>query len=481
MALRPRLQALTITGWVAACGVAGADPLQLPDSALEPVRWSELEGWGDDDHLAAFATYQASCQVVRRTPRTQDHGPIYRALWELCRQASGEPPRDAAAARTFFEQNFTPVRIARLGEVEGFLTGYYEPIVQGSRFPNPEFHIPLYRRPPDLLVAGRKPGKHEIPNKNASIGRHDEANRLVPYYDREAIDAGALDGQKLEICWLKDPFDALAVQIEGSARVILEDGTPLRIGYDSHNGYAYSSIGRVLIERNLIPREEMSMQRIRDWMTAHPEEAPKIRATNRSYVFFRITGLSNDGEPIGAQGVPLTPGRSIAVDRLHEYGIPFFIAAALPIESTKLASAFHRLMIAQDTGSAIVGPARADLYWGAGDDAARVAGRIRHPGRFVMLLPRELDMVVAGKEMPLPVPKPQVPEAEAKGDIGKKDNGKEMPLPVPKPQIPEVEAKGDIGKKDNGKTGPDARRAEDGGHTAQRARRPAVRVRWRYW
>jgi len=189
MALRPRLQALTITGWIAACGVAGADPLQLPDSALEPVHWSELEGWGDDDHLAAFATYQASCQVVRRTPRTQDHGPIYRALWELCRQASGEPPRDAAAARTFFEQNFTPVRIARLGEVEGFLTGYYEPIVQGSRFPNPEFHIPLYRRPPDLLVAGRMPGKHEIPNKNASIGRHDEANRLVPYYDRGAGNA----------------------------------------------------------------------------------------------------------------------------------------------------------------------------------------------------------------------------------------------------------------------------------------------------
>ena len=160
----------------------------------------------------------------------------------------------------------------------------------------------------------------------------------------------------------------------------------------------------------------------------------------------------------------MTPGRSIAVDRLHEYGIPFFIAAALPIESTKSASAFHRLMIAQDTGSAIVGPARADLYWGAGDDAARIAGRIRHPGRFVMLLPRELDMVAAGKEMPLPVPKPQIPEVEAKRDIGKKDNGKK-----------------DNGKKDNGKIGTDAQRADEAAHTAQRVRRPAVRVRWRYW
>src|SRR5207244_7708641 len=144
-------------------------------------------------------------------------------------------------------------------------------------------------------------------------------------------------------------------------------------------------------------------------------------AANRSYVFFRVTGLTNEGEPVGAQGVPLTPGRSIAVDRVHEYGTPFFIEADLPIERRKPASPFHRLMIAQDTGSAIVGPARADLYWGAGEDAGRIAGRIRHPGRFVMLLPRELDMIAAGKNMPLPVPKPNIHEIEVKkrNDKGK--------------------------------------------------------------
>src|SRR5207245_8755112 len=163
------------------------------------------------------------------------------------------------------------------------------------------------------------------------------------------------------------------------------------------NGYRSSSIERVLVERKLIARQEMSAQRVRDWMAAYPDEAAKVRATNRSYVFFRITGLTNEGEPVGAQGVPLTPGRSIAVDRLHEYGTPFFIEANLPIESAKSVSPFSRLMIAQDTGSAIVGPARADLYWGAGDDAGRIAGRIRHPGRFVMLLPRELDLIPAGK------------------------------------------------------------------------------------
>src|SRR5205085_522689 len=232
-------------------------------------------------------------------------------------------------------------------------------------------------------------------------------------------EAGALDGQKLEICWIKDPLDLLAIQIEGSARVILEDGTPLRISYDSHNGYRYSSIERVLIERNLISRQEMSPQRVRDWMAAHPEEAANIRASNRSYVFFRVTGLSNEGEPVGAQGVPLTPGRSIAVDRLHEYGTPFFIEANLPVESVKSASPFRRLMIAQDTGSAIVGPARADLYWGAGDDAARIPGRIRHAGRSVMLLPRELHMIEAGKHMPPPVSKPTIPEIEAQREPSK--------------------------------------------------------------
>ena len=460
MAPRLRLQALTIACCIAASG-AGAEPLKLADTALEPIAWSEVDGWAVDDHLAAFGAYETSCRLLRKTTHPHEHGAIHAALWELCRHDPAQQPQDAAAARAFFERNFTPVRIARLGEAEGFLTGYYEPIVQGSRFPSPEFHVPLYRRPSDLLVAGRKPGPGGIRNKDAAVGRRDEQNQIVPYFDRGAIEAGALDGQKLELCWLKDPFDALAIQIEGSGRVILEDGTPLRVSYDSHNGYPYSSIGRVLVERKLIAREEMSMQRIRDWMAAHPDEAPKVRATNRSYVFFRITGLSNDGEPVGAQGVPLTPGRSIAVDRLHEYGIPFFIAAALPIESAKPASPFHRLMIAQDTGSDIVGPARADLYWGAGDEAARIAGRIRHPGRFVMLVPRELDMVAAGMDTPLPVPKPNIPEVEAKKENGPKD----------------AKASPDA----HAKVSPDARRAGNEGAPAQRPRRQATRLRWRYW
>src|SRR6516162_5448457 len=336
------------------------------------------------------------------------------------------------------------------------LTGYFEPIVAGSRFPTAEFHVPLYRRPRDLVAAGYKPGSVAFPNKGVRIGRRNENNELVPYHDRSAIEAGALDGQRLEICWLRDPFDLLAIQLEGSGRVILEDGTPLRVSVDSHNGYPYSSIERVLIDRNLIPRNAISPQGIRDWMAAHPDVAAKVRAANRSYVFFRVTGLTNEGEPVGAQGVPLTPGRSIAVDRVHEYGTPFFIEADLPIEGRKLASPFHRLMIAQDTGSAIVGPARADLYWGAGDEAGRIAGRIRHLGRFVMLVPRELDIAAAGREAPLPAPKPKI----AALDVGKQDGkGEANPVkpgasatggPIPSPVLKRKNAASE-GKKPEGK------------------------------
>jgi len=405
---------------VVAGGAAAEGPLKFAGSQFEPVQWSELAGWAADDHLAAFAAYQASCQALRKkTPRGDERGQISAALLNVCRNAAELRPKDADTARAFFERNFRPVRISRLGEGEGLLTGYFEPVVEGSRFPSPEFHIPLYRRPKDLTAAGYKPASVAFPNKGARIGRRNENNEFVPYHDRAAIEAGALDGQKLEICWIKSAFDLLVIQIEGSARVILEDGTPLRVSYDSHNGYRYSSIERVLIDRNLIPREEMSPQRIRDWMAAHPEEAAKVQATNRSYVFFRVTGLSNESEPVGAQGVPLTPGRSIAVDRLHEYGTPFFIEANLPIDSAKSVSPFGRLMIAQDTGSALVGPARADLYWGAGDDAGRIAGRIRHRGRFAMLLPRELDMMATASQVPLPAPKPKIAGGEDKQPDGK--------------------------------------------------------------
>ena len=446
------------------------DPLKFAGSQLEPLKWSELAGWATDDHLAAFAAYEAGCRAARKRPRGDDHAQISGALGNVCRKALALQPKDSDTARAFFEQNFQPVRIARLGEGGGLVTGYYEPIVAGSRFPSPEFSVPIYRRPRDLVAEGYKQGSIAFPNKGGRIGRRTEGKDFVPYHDRGAIEAGALDGQKLEICWIKDPLDLVAIQIEGSARVILEDGTPLRISYDSHNGYSYSSIERALVERNLMSRQEMSRGRIRDWMIAHPEEAAKVRAVNRAYMFFRVTGLTNDGEPVGAQGVPLTPGRSIAVDRVHEYGTPFFIEGNLPVESAKPAAPFGRLTIAQDTGSAIVGPARADLYLGAGDEAGRIAGRIKHRGRFSMLVPRELDLAAAASELPLPVPKPSIAEddggkADTKPDgKGKAQPAAGSPAPAPGKPVPSPVAKTKIAALDVGKAERE-RKAESGAVT----------------
>jgi membrane-bound lytic murein transglycosylase A len=401
----------------------GPGPLKIPNAALEPAGWDDLDGWAGDDHARAFATFYASCRPIVRANAFRaesahvhavrgrpvhpaspapsslpgDARPIRPALEQVCARAVTAGRLEPEAARRFFETNFVPVRIRKLGDSAGFVTGYYEPIVDGSRFPTREFTVPLYRRPHDLVAPG-VPDGGPFPNTGRAL-RRTASGELVPYYDRGEIEDGALDGQHLEICWLRSATEALFIQIQGSARVRLEDGALLRINYDAHNGYSYVPVGRVLIERNLVAREEMSMH-------DHPEEAKDVRRQNRSVVFFRIVGLNDDTEAIGAQGIPLSAGRSIAVDKaLHVYGTPFFIEADLPLASSGSQS-FRRTMIAQDTGSAIVGPARADLYFGAGDEAGRVAGRIRQPGRFAILLPREIDPSAAGARMPLPPDKP---------------------------------------------------------------------------
>jgi len=323
-----------------------------------------------------------------------------------CRIARGLEPADAAAAKAFFETNFLPLRISRLGEPEGFVTGYYEPILDGSKTENEIYKVPIYRRPSNLFVKGYNQSSVGLPNKGAvyrKIGRR----KLVPYYDRAEIEDGAIEGRGLEIAFLKSQTDLLFAQIQGSARIELPEGGMVRINYDAHNGFPYTAVGRILIERNIIPRELMSMQRIREWMEQNPDGANELRRQNRAYTFFREVNLSEKDEAVGAQGVPLTAGRSIAVDKaLHVYGTPFFIEGELPIESERSKTPFRRLMIAQDTGSAIVGPARADLYFGAGADAGRVAGRLKNNARFVMLLPKSLDPAARGRMLPLPDARP---------------------------------------------------------------------------
>ena len=347
--------------------------------------------------------------IVKNKSAQRIGRPIDLALRQICQEVRWRRgTMGAAKARHFFESHFRPLRVSKLGETDGFLTGYYEPIVQGSRVPTPEYTAPMYRRPSDLVAEVQQQPGMIFPNKGA-VFRQVDAETRVPYYDRAEIEAGALDGKGLEICWLKDPSEAFSIQIQGSARVRLEDGVTLRLNYDGHNGHPYTPIGRLLIERNIIPREQMTAQRLRDWMNGNPEEAKDLRRQNKSFVFFRVAELGEQDEAIGAQGISLSAGRSIAADRkLHGYGTPFWIDAELPLNGDTSKDPFRRLMIAQDTGSAIVGPARADIYFGAGKDAGRIAGRIRHPAKFVMLMPRSIDPIGKAPAVPFPTRKPKI-------------------------------------------------------------------------
>ncbi len=382
-------------------------PFEIPGAQYLPLAWPDVAGWDDDDHLAAYKAFRVSCRSIaaQRQPAAESKA-LGASLSEPCRIAKSLELADQAKARAFFEQHFQPLRISRLGEADGFVTGYYEPVLDGSRTQTDVYNVPVYRRPSNLFVRGFKQDSASLPNKGPvyrKIGRR----KLEPYYDRGEIEDGAIAGRGLEICWLKDPTDLLFAQIQGSARVRMEDGSTVRINYDAYNGYPYTAVGRVLIERGIIPKEEMSMQKIREWMAQNPDGAKELRRQNRSYIFFREVNLSDKDEAVGAQGVPLTAGRSIAVDKsLHVYGTPFFIEGELPIDSDRAKTPFHRLMIAQDTGSAIVGPARADLYFGAGSEAGRVSGRLRHNMHFVMLVPKSLDPVTRGARLPVPDPRP---------------------------------------------------------------------------
>jgi membrane-bound lytic murein transglycosylase A len=434
-------------------------PLEIEGSQYTPVAWSDIAGWNDDDQLPAFTAFRTSCvPITAQQNPAPDGKALGTSLRDPCRAARLAAVSDSAQARSFFEANFHPLRISRLGESDGFVTGYYEPVIDGSRVQTDIYTVPVYRRPSNLFVRGFRQDAPNLPNRGAvyrKIGRR----KLVPYYDRAEIEDGAIAQRGLEICWLVNDTDLLFAQIQGSARIRLEDGTTMRINYDSHNGYPYTAVGRVLIERNIIPREQMSMQRIRQWMTENPDGAKELRRQNRNYVFFREVKLSDKDEAVGAQGVPLTPGRSIAVDKsLHAYGTPFFIEGELPIDSEQSKTPFHHLMVAQDTGSAITGPARADIFFGAGADAGRISGRLRNNVRFVILVPNSLDPTAAGRTVPLPDERPSAkiaklfPQTDPSKDqirgnakpaapvvastvAQNTESARTVPLPEPRPEI----------------------------------------------
>jgi membrane-bound lytic murein transglycosylase A len=263
-----------------------------------------------------------------------------------------------------------------------FFTGYYEPEVEGSLNRTAAFTVPLYRPPADLVEI--EPGSVAGLDPESRFARR-TASGFAEHHDRGAVMGGALDGQHLEFVWLRDPVDAFFIHVQGAARIRLPDGTTRRVTYAAKSGHAYTPIGQIVADRAGIARSKVTMQAIRDWLAAHPDQTQSILAANRSFIYFREAPVSDALlGPMAAAKVPLTPGRSLAVDRLvHTFHTPAWIETVLPP-----GEAFHRLMIAQDTGSAIVGPARGDIFFGSGDTAGALAGAMRATGRFIVLMPR---------------------------------------------------------------------------------------------
>lgn len=357
-------------------------PLVTMASALEPVPFASLPGWQRDDHAEALGAFRRSCAEIIAEGAAFTRPVVFggsRQHWiGICEIASheGDP-------RQFFETYFRAFRVVDESRPEGLFTGYYEPEVEGSRMPDAVFNVPLYARPSDLIAFDRQQQETGL-----SYGRLVGGTPRA-YFTRREIEQGAVAGQGLEIFWLKDWADAFFIHIQGSGRVRLRDGTVARLAFAAKSGRPYTSIGTVLVERGVFTREELSMQALRAWMAKRPEEARELMWQNESFIFFREVELEDpDLGALGAQNVQLTPLRSIAIDRsLWMFGTPVWLNTMAPTGRNAELTPFRKLLIAQDTGSAIKGAARGDIFWGFGGDAAPTAGHMKSPGMMTVLLP----------------------------------------------------------------------------------------------
>jgi peptidoglycan lytic transglycosylase A len=355
-----------------------------PSMHIEPRDYDTLPDWPADDHAAAFRAFRRGAEILAdHPPKARSLGVNTAQLAAILERAGRLPEHiSQAEARGFFEAEFVPVEILP-DTGRGFFTGYYEPILVGSRVKTKRFASPLYRQPDDLIefdAASPPPGI----DPDMRFARK-TVNGLEPYYDRAEIDSGALNGRKLELVYIADAVDAFFVHVQGAARIELDDGSTLRVTYAAKSGHPYTPIGRVLIEMGALESGKATMAAIRGWLAAHPQEAKAVMARNRSFIFFREAAVADPAlGPVAAAKVPLTAGRSLAVDRLlHTFHVPVWVETELPG-----GAAFRRLLIAQDTGSAIVGPARGDIFFGSGDEAGAIAGGMAAKGRFFVLAPR---------------------------------------------------------------------------------------------
>ncbi len=374
-------------------GPEKAEPDRL---VLRAVSFDDLPGWEADDQGAALQALRRSCAALaeRADDEPLDIAPLGGRVgdWrEVCAASAGLEGADQA--REFFEAHFAPYEARNGAEAEGLFTGYFEPELRGATEAGGRYGVPLYARPDDLVTVDLGLFRSALAGERLA-GRVADGT-LEPYATRAEIDGGALVAQGLELVWVDDPIDAFFLHIQGSGRIVFEDGTTRRVAYAATNGHNYFAIGRRLVDLGALSREDVSMQTIRDWLAANPERASEVMHENASYVFFRWLEEEQATEgPVGTQGVALTAGRSLAVDRRFvPMSVPIWLESAAPHpDPAKEDRLLRRLMVAQDTGGAIRGPVRGDVFWGTGDEAGAVAGRMKHVGRYWLLLPRGLDV-----------------------------------------------------------------------------------------
>lgn len=367
---------------------------------LSPVRFADLKGWADDDLTLALPAFARSCAAVLKKPLSEADATGYGgtpADWApICQSIPRNPSKENA--RRWFESNFMPFAIKAGETTDALFTGYYEPQLRGSRVRHGAYQTPIYALPSDLIDVDL--GLFRPIFRDEKIVGRVIGNRLVPYATRGEIDSDGL-AHAATLFFADDPIAVFFLHIQGSGRIVLENDAIERVAYAGQNGWPYTPIGRVLVQEGALPKEGLSMQVLRAWMKAHPREAKSLMERDLSYVFFKEAPLGDPslGSP-GAEGVPLAPGRSLAIDRrFNPLGAPFFVVAKTPDpDPARPDHAFARLLIGQDTGGAIRGPLRGDLFFGYGKDAEAVAGRMKAEGKLYVLLPKALAQKMAGAQ-----------------------------------------------------------------------------------
>ena len=359
----------------AGCAQTPPCPCPPPKPAPETARYeartfADLPGWREATLAPSLSAFLAGCARAA-------------ALAKACEAAKAVPPGDEAAARQFFESTFVPYAlVSSLNGDSGMVTGYYEPVILGSRMSGKLYRHAIYGVPDDLLVVDLASLNPEV--RGLRLRGRLDGRRVVPYWSRGEIDARAATLPAQVIAWTSDPVELFFLQIQGSGQVQLDDGERIRVGFAEQNGHPYRSLGRHLIDRGELVLEQASMQGIKAWAAANPQKLREALNSNPSYVFFRE--LPAAGSPPGALGVPLHPEHSLAVDRRHvPLGAAVYLATTYPLSETRL----ERLMAAHDTGGAIRGVVRADFFWGTGADAGTQAGRMRQIGKMWLLWPKD--------------------------------------------------------------------------------------------